>query len=53
MDTLISMGRIAALGWSLYALFFGTSVCGDDHPFELTITRTDGAGYIYPEAGAA
>lgn len=53
MDTLISMGTLAALGWSVYALFFGTAgVAGMTHPFELTITRTDGAGNIYLEAAA-
>lgn len=25
MDTLVSVGTIAALGWSLYALFFGAA----------------------------
>ncbi|WP_102143132.1 heavy metal translocating P-type ATPase [Mycobacterium hubeiense] len=53
MDTLISMGTLAALGWSLYALFFGTAgVAGMTHPFTLAITRTDGAGNIYLEAAA-
>ncbi|MBA3311589.1 MAG: cation-translocating P-type ATPase, partial [Nocardioidaceae bacterium] len=53
MDTLISIGTLAALGWSLYALFFGTAgVPGMTHPFELTISRTDGAGNIYLEAAA-
>ncbi len=53
MDTLISMGTIAALGWSLYALFWGTAgTAGMTHPFELTISRSDGAGNIYLEAAA-
>src|SRR3712207_6443617 len=53
MDTLISMGTLAALGWSLYALFLGTAgVPGMTHPFELTIARTDGSGNIYLEAAA-
>ena len=53
MDTLISMGTLAAFGWSLYALFFGTAgEPGMTHPFELTIQRTDGAGNIYLEAAA-
>ncbi|SDO37354.1 cation-translocating P-type ATPase [Geodermatophilus sp. DSM 45219] len=51
MDTLISMGTLAAFGWSLYALFLGTAgVPGMTHPFELTISRTDGSGNIYLEA---
>jgi Cu+-exporting ATPase len=48
MDTLISMGTLAALGWSLWALFFGTAgVPGMTHPFAFTIERTDGSGNIY------
>ena len=53
MDTLVSMGMLAAFGWSLYALFLGTAgMPGMTHPFELTIERTDGAGNIYLEAAA-
>ncbi|MEQ7845738.1 heavy metal translocating P-type ATPase [Nocardioides kribbensis] len=53
MDTLISMGTLAALGWSLYALFWGTAgVAGMTHPFELSVSRTDGAGNIYLEVAA-
>ncbi|MER5317780.1 heavy metal translocating P-type ATPase [Streptosporangium roseum] len=53
MDTLVSLGTIAALGWSLWALFFGTAgTPGMTHPFEFTIARTDGSGNIYLEAAA-
>ena len=53
MDTLISMGTLAALGWSVYALFWGTAgMPGMKHAFELTIARTDGIGNIYLEAAA-
>ncbi|MBE7954169.1 heavy metal translocating P-type ATPase [Microbacterium oxydans] len=53
MDTLISMGTIAALLWSLYALFFGTAGApGMTHPFELTVAPSDGAANIYLEVGA-
>ncbi|WGY04844.1 heavy metal translocating P-type ATPase [Nocardioides sp. QY071] len=53
MDTLISLGTLAALGWSLYALFWGTAgMTGMKHPFELTIERSDGSGNIYLEAAA-
>ncbi len=53
MDTLVSVGTLAALGWSLYALFLGTAgEPGMTHPFELTVQRTDGAGNIYLEAAA-
>ena len=53
MDTLISMGTLAALGWSIYALIWGTAgTPGMTHAFELTIGRTDGSGNIYLEAAA-
>ena len=53
MDTLISIGTLAALLWSLYALFFGhAGMPGMTHPFELTIAPSDGAGHIYLEVGA-
>ena len=53
MDTLISVGTSAAMIWSIVALFFGTA--GDRgvvHPFELTISRSDGLGHIYLEVAA-
>ncbi|MEU7630100.1 heavy metal translocating P-type ATPase [Nocardia sp. NPDC049220] len=53
MDTLVSMGTLAALGWSVYALFWGTAgIPGMTHPFEFTISRMDGAGSVYLEAAA-
>nr|WP_211308487.1 heavy metal translocating P-type ATPase [Calidifontibacter indicus] len=53
MDTLISMGTLAAFGWSLYALFFGSAgVPGMTHAFELTIAPSDGASNIYLEVAA-
>ncbi|MHA6794076.1 heavy metal translocating P-type ATPase [Pseudonocardia bannensis] len=53
MDTLISMGTLAALAWSLYALLLGTAgVPGMTHPFELTIAPSDGAANIYLEVAA-
>lgn len=53
MDTLISMGALAALSWSLYALFFGTAgVPGMTHPFEFSLAPSDGAANIYLEVGA-
>ncbi|OUC83023.1 heavy metal translocating P-type ATPase [Streptosporangium minutum] len=53
MDTLVSLGTIAALGWSLWALFFGSAgTPGMTHPFAFTIERTDGSGNIYLEAAA-
>ncbi len=53
MDTLISVGTIAALGWSLYALFFGTA--GDPamrHHFSLRPVVGMGASQIYLEVAA-
>lgn len=53
MDTLISMGTLAALGWSIYALFWGTAgTPGMTHAFELTLSRTDGSGSVYFEVAA-
>jgi P-type Cu+ transporter len=53
MDTLISMGTLAALGWSVYALFWGDAgTPGMTHALDLTMGRTDGSGNIYLEAAA-
>ncbi|SCG62445.1 heavy metal translocating P-type ATPase [Micromonospora halophytica] len=53
MDTLVSLGTLAAFGWSLWALFLGTAgTPGMTHPFSFDISRTDGAGNIYLEAAA-
>ncbi|RZQ62225.1 heavy metal translocating P-type ATPase [Amycolatopsis suaedae] len=53
MDTLISMGTLAAFGWSLYALLFGTAgTPGMTHPFEFTIERMTGGDAIYLEVAA-
>ena len=42
-------GTLAAFGWSVYALFWGTAgKPGMTHPFELTIERIDGAGEHLP-----
>ncbi|MGX1503744.1 UNVERIFIED_CONTAM: Cu+-exporting ATPase [Streptomyces graminofaciens] len=53
MDTLVSTGTLAAFGWSLWALFFGTAgMPGMRHGFDLTAGRTDGASVIYLEVAA-
>ena len=53
MDTLISVGTIAAFLWSLYALFLGSAgEPGMTHEFSLTIGRTDGSANIYLEVAA-
>ena len=54
MDTLISMGVLAAFGWSLYALFFGDAgVTGMTDNFSLTADRDMGASLIYLEVASA
>ncbi|MEY2479070.1 MAG: P-type Cu+ transporter [Actinomycetota bacterium] len=54
MDTLISMGVLAAFGWSLYALFIGDAgITGMKMPFELTLRRQDGSMQIYLEVASA
>ncbi|MFJ8191507.1 heavy metal translocating P-type ATPase [Streptomyces sp. NPDC096094] len=53
MDTLVSLGTLAAFGWSLWALFLGDAgMPGMRHGFDLTVSRTDGAATIYLEAAA-
>jgi len=53
MDTLISLGTLAALGWSLYALFFGDAgMPGMTMPFELVTDRGAGGDEIYLEVAA-
>ncbi|MFF9565655.1 heavy metal translocating P-type ATPase [Leifsonia sp. NPDC014704] len=53
MDTLVSVGTLAALLWSLYALFFGTAgMPGMTHGFEFSIAPSSGAGDIYLEVAA-
>ncbi|MDX3693743.1 heavy metal translocating P-type ATPase [Streptomyces europaeiscabiei] len=53
MDTLVSIGTLAALGWSVWALFWGhAGMPGMRHGFEFTITRGDGSSAIYLEAAA-
>ncbi len=53
MDTLVSVGVLAAYGWSLYALFLGTAgEPGMTHAFSFHVERSDGAGNLYLEAAA-
>jgi Cu+-exporting ATPase len=53
MDTLISIGTLVALLWSLYALFFGEAgQTGMTMPFELLPERGAGADEIYLEVAA-
>ena len=54
MDTLISVGVIAAFGWSLYALFFGTAGMPGMHMTFSIIGNPDaGASEIYLEVASA
>ena len=53
MDTLISLGTLAAFTWSLYALFFGDAgQPGMRMPFEF-ISRGSGSDAIYLEVASA
>jgi Cu+-exporting ATPase len=53
MDTLISMGVLAAFGWSLYALFVGgAGEQGMRMPFTLVPSRGSGAEEIYLEVAS-
>ncbi|WP_151484640.1 heavy metal translocating P-type ATPase [Streptomyces albicerus] len=54
MDTLISIGTLAAFGWSLWALFWGDAGMAGmrDEGFSLTVSRTEGSSAIYLEVAA-
>lgn len=54
MDTLVSVGVLAAFFWSLYALFFGSAGMPGMHmTFTFISTPGDGASHIYLEVAAA
>ncbi len=53
MDTLISIGTLAALGWSLYALFLGEAgMNGMKMPFDLVPERGGETDEIYLEVAS-
>ncbi|MEW2126412.1 heavy metal translocating P-type ATPase [Streptomyces sp. NPDC007259] len=53
MDTLVSVGTLAAFGWSLWALFLGDAgMPGMRHGFDPTASRTEGSTTIYLEVAA-
>jgi P-type Cu+ transporter len=53
MDTLISIGTLAAFGWSAYALLFGAAgEIGFTHPFEFRLVRHAPTANLYLEATA-
>ncbi|MER6529910.1 heavy metal translocating P-type ATPase [Streptomyces sp. NPDC001508] len=53
MDTLVSVGTLAAFGWSLWALFLGDAgMPGMHDEFRFTVARMDPASVIYLEVAA-
>jgi Cu+-exporting ATPase len=53
MDTLISVGTLAAFGWSLVALFFGSAgEPGMREPFSFSVDKMSGADSIYLEVAS-
>ncbi|HET9506614.1 MAG TPA: heavy metal translocating P-type ATPase [Gaiellaceae bacterium] len=53
MDTLISVGTLAAWGWSVVALFFlDAGEPGMRMPFDLVLDRSESVGQIYLEVAA-
>ncbi|MER6673032.1 heavy metal translocating P-type ATPase [Streptomyces sp. NPDC000983] len=53
MDTLVSIGTLAAFGWSLWALFLGDAgMPGMREEFRLTVGGMDGASTIYLEVAS-
>jgi Cu+-exporting ATPase len=53
MDTLVSVGTLAAYGWSLYALLFGgAGAPGHRHTAGITLSATGGEAHLYLEVAA-
>jgi Cu+-exporting ATPase len=53
MDTLVSIGTLAAFGWSVYALLFGhAGTLGMKHRFAVTASPADASGAVYFEVAA-
>ncbi|MFF8007416.1 heavy metal translocating P-type ATPase [Streptomyces parvus] len=53
MDTLVSLGTLAAFGWSVWDLFLGDAgMPGMRHGFDLTVSRADATSTIYLEVAA-
>ncbi|MFJ6011650.1 heavy metal translocating P-type ATPase [Streptomyces sp. NPDC092952] len=53
MDTLVSIGTLAAFGWSLWALFLGDAgMPGMRHGFDFTVRHTGDTSTIYLEVAA-
>ena len=53
MDTLVSVGTVAALAWSVYAMVFGhAGMIGMHHHFSVVVEPQQAADAIYLEAAA-
>ncbi|KYH43413.1 cation-translocating P-type ATPase [Branchiibius sp. NY16-3462-2] len=53
MDTLVSVGTLAALAWSIYAMVFGhAGMIGMHHHFSVVVEPQEAADAIYLEAAA-
>ncbi|MFC1409659.1 heavy metal translocating P-type ATPase [Streptacidiphilus sp. N1-12] len=53
MDTLVSLGTLAAFGWSTWALFLGSAgMPGMTHGFSLSLSRADAGSTLYLETAA-
>lgn len=53
MDTLVSVGTLAALAWSIYAMVFGNAgMIGMHHHFSVMVEPQEAADAIYLEAAA-
>ncbi|MCU1344503.1 MAG: heavy metal translocating P-type ATPase, partial [Acidimicrobiia bacterium] len=53
MDTLISIGTMAAFGWSVYALFWGDAgMAGMKMAFHFSVNRSSGSSEIYLEVAS-
>ncbi|GAA2742883.1 heavy metal translocating P-type ATPase [Kitasatospora cinereorecta] len=54
MDTLVSLGTLAAYGWSVWALFWGDAgMPGMRHTFSLAVSGGDASSTLYLETAAA
>ncbi|SEL65104.1 heavy metal translocating P-type ATPase [Streptacidiphilus jiangxiensis] len=53
MDTLVSVGTLAAFGWSVWALFFGNAgMPGMRHGFDFSLSPQDASSTLYLETAA-
>ncbi|MFD5921035.1 heavy metal translocating P-type ATPase [Kitasatospora sp. NPDC058201] len=54
MDTLVSLGTLAAFGWSFWALFWGDAgMAGMRHEFSFSVGDADASSMLYLETAAA